>query len=350
MREIMKKILLASTMLASVAGYAAADVAVSGSARMGVLSVYNTTTDETEMTFSSRVKASFSGSGTTDGGLAFGGSFDINEAGDASNGAAGSTFISGAFGKISMGSVDSGDKAAVGQIDGGVGYTGLNSGNSIGYVADGGFSFDDENITAKGDFPGTMGAGGAKVLYTYSAGAVTVSASTAQLALSKNDDHTAFGVGASYNAGALTVGLGYGSTDIDVVSFGEGTATDVSASIGYVMGDTTMKAIYQDKQVDVSYLSEDYSASAVSTGASVKHKIDAISLTAYAISTKMEADIFPGESVTLSRYGVGASFDLGGGASFAAGWAHNEALAENDDNVIVSKGVDLFDAGVNFSF
>ena len=34
----MKKILLATTMLASVAGYAAADVSVSGDARMGVVS------------------------------------------------------------------------------------------------------------------------------------------------------------------------------------------------------------------------------------------------------------------------------------------------------------------------
>ena len=99
----MKKILLATTVLGMTAGFAAADVSVSGDARMGVVST------DGDSVFSSRMRIKFSGSGTTDGGLSFGGSFRANDAQGAKAGTAGSVFISGAFGKISMGDVDGGD-------------------------------------------------------------------------------------------------------------------------------------------------------------------------------------------------------------------------------------------------
>lgn len=332
----MKKILLATTMLASVAGYAAADVAVSGDARMGVLSW------DGNSTFESRVRIKFSGTGTTDGGLAFGGSFRAADAGGANDGVKGSTFISGAFGTISMGDVDSGDEAAVGQLAT-VGYEGLGSGNSISYVADDGFSLDDSFEI------GIESNNGAKVLYTYATGAVSISASTAQLSNADSADHTAYGVGAAYSAGDLTVALGYGSSDV-VVNYGpgfDGSVTDLSGSIGYVMGDTTLMAIYQDKELDSN---AGVTASAVSAGASVQHKIEALTLTGFAIATKFESSLYSGDSLTANRYGLGASYDLGGGASFGAGWAHYEAVVLNGDDEIVSAGVDAFDAGVNFSF
>ena len=85
------------------AGFAAADVAVSGDGRMGIVST------DGDSLFSSRMRIKFSGSGTTDAGLSFGGSFRANDASGAKSGTSGSVFISGAFGKISMGDVDSGD-------------------------------------------------------------------------------------------------------------------------------------------------------------------------------------------------------------------------------------------------
>ena len=354
----MKKILLATTILSMSAGFAAADVAVSGSARMGVLS-----TDGTSE-FSSRVRMSLTGSGTTDGGLAFGGSFGVHDNAGANSGTAGSTYISGAFGKISMGGVDSGDNAAVGQLSS-VGYTGLGSFNSISYAADGGYSFDssfvyDADPTSEEDLQPLVvvtNASGAKVLYTYSAGAVSVSASSAQI----GGDLGAYGVGAKYSAGDLTVAVGYGSSDLGMtiaagVGAGsyDGSVTDLTASVGYAMGATSIKAIYQDKQIDASNLSsgpsEDASASAVSMGASVNHKIDALSLTAFVLSTNFESNLFPNESVSTSSYGVGASYDLGGGATFAAGWAHGEGVILNGTNNIVAADTNKFDAGVNFSF
>ena len=353
----MKKILLATTMLASVAGYAAADVAVSGDARMGVIST------EGNSIFDSRVRIKFSGSGTTDGGLAFGGSIRADNAGDGADGTAGSVFISGAFGKISMGDVDSGDKAAVGQLAS-VGYEGLGSGNSISYTADGGFlgGLEDSLDNWGGPDGGfelfdLSGSDGAKVLYTYSAGALTVNASTAQLS-NGGANHEAYGLGVSYTAGALTLAGGYGTTTMDGYVWDywweedyavTGSITDVSASATYVMGDTTIKAIYQDKTIDATYDAyyDDHDgeiASAVSMGASVVHKIDAISLTAYAITTDVSSD-WIGFDVSVNRMGVGVGYDLGGGATFQAGWAEVEGVSDEET---VSQSA--FDAGVNFSF
>jgi outer membrane protein OmpU len=290
----MKKILLATTILSMSAGFAAAEVAVSGDARMGVVGAYNTTTGKNVSTFSSRVRFSFSGSGTTDGGLAFGGSARADNASGAASGINGSTFISGAFGKITMGDVDSGDKASVGQLAS-VGWDGAGYGNSINYSADGGDT---------GGTPGTSDGGAARVMYTYSAGALTMNASTAQLT---NGGATAYGIGGSYAAGGLTVGVGYGvvdgakqtglrawdrvtsagqadvytvtgttttaalatstalaagtttaQTQVAVAGVTEGfyetkpldmSVTDVSLSVQYVMDNTTIKAIYQTKTI-----------------------------------------------------------------------------------------------------
>jgi len=352
----MKKILLASTMLVSVAGFAAADVSVSGDARMGVVS------SEGNSTFDSRVRIKFSGSGTTDGGLSFGGSFRAKDASGANSGTSGSAFISGSFGKISMGDVDGGDNAAVGQLAS-VGYTGLGSGNSISYTSDGGFvDFADSWGGDDGDYwLDIAGNDGAKVLYTYSAGAVTVNASTAQLS-NGGANHEAFGLGVSYAAGALTLAAGYGTTDVsgyvndDDAEINDdywfdvsGSITDVSASATYVMGDTTIKAIYQDKSAEISYDNyendEDFDgelASAVSMGVSVVHKMDAISLTAYTISTELSSDWADVDGLSVNRMGVGVGYDLGGGASVQAGWAEIEAFDADSHS--------LFDAGVNFSF
>ena len=103
----MKKTLIATTALVLTTGYAAAEVTLSGDGRMGM--VY----DGDDITFSSRARVKFHLNGETDGGLKFGGEFRVdqenNRAGvrSASNGTAGHVFISGSFGKLSMGSMDS---------------------------------------------------------------------------------------------------------------------------------------------------------------------------------------------------------------------------------------------------
>ena len=399
----MKKILLATTMLASVAGYAAADVSVSGDARMGVVSSDNVTT------FSSRVRIKFSGSGTTDGGLSFGGSFRAKDATGANDGIKGSTFISGAFGKISMGDVDSADAATVGQLAS-VGYTGLGSTNSINYAADGfdmfglpalmkksatTSDFASTNATSGGSFASgsfynlatTVDGGAAsKVLYSYSANGLTVDASASQI--SNSGSHASYAFGAAYNAGNLTVAAGYGSnewsfdakstesyyynllpgtkegflvsdyTSTDDEWKASGSVTDTSLSATYVMGATTLKGIYQDKEVSLD--GEDYGVSVTSMGLSVQHKIDVTTLTAFYVNTDLADDILSGDDISFARSGIGASYDLGGGASITAGVVNVEApsLSPNFSTTtgtwtgatLSTKSYTAYDFGVNFSF
>ena len=349
------------------AGFAAADVSMSGSARMGIVSAYDTAATKNVSTFVSRVRATFTGSGVTDAGLSFGGTFGIHDASGANSGTAGSTFISGAFGKISMGDVSGGDKAAVGQIDGAVGYTGLGSGNSINYVSDaGGFGAGDSAPSA------------AKVNYTYSANGLTVSASSAQLT---NGGSTSYGIGASYTTGSLTLGLGYGAADISLTGLKynsgttlvpvatalgtvSGTVTDTTASVAYVMGATKIKAIYQQKSANVTKaagttVAADIDLTGTTMGLSVTHKIDALTLTAYSVSTSLEVADISSNNPTNSRYGIGANYDLGGGATIGAGWVSYDDLAAVAYAVsggtataasITDTKRNKFDVGINFSF
>ena len=90
----MKKVLLASAVLAMTATVAAAEVTVGGDGRMGVTYTEGAVN---ELAFTSRIRISFTASGETDGGLSFGGSVraDNYENDQATNGLEGSVFLSG---------------------------------------------------------------------------------------------------------------------------------------------------------------------------------------------------------------------------------------------------------------
>ena len=132
----MKKILLATSILAATTGFAAAEITLSGDARMGVVDYGN------DPEFSARARVRFTMAGETDGGLAFGATFRADQASGAQSGnedmSAGTVFVSGGFGKFEMGDVLSAAEAAFGDLDG-VGYTGLNDYSDITYInGDGG--------------------------------------------------------------------------------------------------------------------------------------------------------------------------------------------------------------------
>lgn len=266
----MKKILLATTVFAGFAGVASAEVTLSGDARMGV--IYSEQFDS--MDFTSRARVAFALSGESDSGLSFGASFRADNAVGASGGSAGSVYISGAFGKLSMGDVDSAIKAAVGQVSG-VGLTGLGDQNE---VAHGG-------LTVSATDP--SGA-----LYEYTTGGFT-------LYVSAMDGYTnvvvpvsvpsVYGIAAKYAAGNYTVAIGY-----------EDKAGNEETSVGgsAVFGATTVKAVYADVNGAADYaLSVDYT-----TGA-----------------TTITGFVHDGDLVLNTAYGLGASYDLGGGAKVVGG-------------------------------
>lgn len=270
----MKKILLATTVFAGFAGVASAEVTLSGDARMGV--IYSEQWDS--MDFTSRARVAFALSGESDSGLSFGASFRADNAVGASGGSAGSVYISGAFGKLSMGDVDSAIKAAVGQVSG-VGLTGLGDQNE---VAHGG-------LTVSATDP--SGA-----LYEYTTGGFTLYVSAmdgyVNPALPVGSSFSApsvYGIAAKYAAGNYTVAIGYED---------KAGAEETSVGGSAVFGATTVKAVYADVNGAADYaLSVDYT-----TGA-----------------TTITGFVHDGDLVLNTAYGLGASYDLGGGAKVVGG-------------------------------
>ncbi|PIE16531.1 MAG: hypothetical protein CSA68_02355 [Rhodobacterales bacterium] len=278
----MKKILLATSALVATAGVAAADVSVSGTARMGL--VYNDAWAD-EVQFDNRVRIWFNASGETDGGLGWGAKVRIqrdDQGGGAVNNNA--VWISGSWGKLTFGDVDSADKAIVGQIAG-VGYTGLGDLNEVDYKAD---------STAP-----------SAALYEYSAGDFKAALSAAQ---PSNAD--VYAVGLSYSTDTWSIAAGYG---VDNASH------EVTVKGSVMFGDTTVTALYQDD----SALADAF------VGVSLEHTFGAT-----------DVAVFYDDNHGTDRYGIGASYDLGGSATLAGGVAYND----------VGTGNTVADLGIKFSF
>ena len=267
----MKKILLATTILVGTAGFAAAEVALSGDARMGISNVDGDGL-ETTTAFSSRARVAFALSGETDGGLSFSAGFRADNAGGASSGTSGSVSVSGAFGKLTMGDTDSAVQAGVGQVAG-VGYTGVGSHNEITFLSHAETS----------------------VLYTYSADALTVMASLGQIS-----DEDQYSLAAAYATDAFTVALGVEDHEDE----GTHTVVGVSSTVGGV----ALKAVYGAISGGSLGDNDQYALSATYTA-------DALSVTAFHNMALLTDD---------HANGIGVSYDLGGGAAFSAGYVQTD--------------------------
>lgn len=307
----MKKVLLASTALVMSAGIAAADVSVGGDGRMGVRSI-----DGGDLEFTSRIRISFSASGETDLGLAFGGSIradnapsvniedaDGNSPGDAGfdpdtadlvgggvNGAAGSVFVEGTFGRISMGDVSGAPEAAVGDLSG-VGLTGLGDFNELTYLS------NSDRPAARWDYvTGDLG--------------LHVSADNPG-----PDGDQAYGIAVTYSTGNFAFGLGMESTD---------AADHLVAGVTAGLGDATFKVAYGNAD-DIDF---------EQMGVSVDFVTGATTLTAFWINKDSGTP-----ATDIDSYGLGVSYDLGGGAALKAGYADSDSLSSAS-----------YDFGISMSF
>lgn len=274
----MKKILLATSALVLVAGAAAAEVAVSGNARMGI--VY----DGEDAAFSSRVRIVFTASGESDAGFSFGASVrhDQDDApGDGLTNGDNTVFISGGFGKLTMGDVGNAPDALVGQVSG-IGYTGLGDLNEIGFLP-------------------TDKTG---VLYEYSAGSLSFALGSGQID-SVNDT---ISLAVKYSTDAFSVALGYEDHPlIDQVS-ALGSATFGGATV-------KLKLVDRDTAADMA------------AALSVDYSMGATTLTAFATDNRN----FAGQNTV----GLGVAYDFGGGASLKAG------VADNDTDTVAEVGMNF---------
>ena len=309
----MKKILIASTALVLTAGMAAAEshssVALSGSARMGV--IY----DGTDAAFSSRVRVEAAMTGTTDGGLSFGAttrfdqsggngglSFDDKnkngtvEAGEISfstgttNGDS-TVYLSGEFGKITMGDVGGAADALVGQTDG-VGY-GPNDGlHEIGFIGTTKTAFYFEKSVAGG--------------LTFGVGAGQVGSDELNVAV-------------KYATDAFTVALGYEDDSTTGSSHNR-----ISASGSATLGVATVKAKYM---TDSAINDDSYSVSASGT-------FGGVGVTAFYTHFGVSSS---------ENIGIGASYDLGGGAAIKGAIVNVGGVGAGADTTVA-------DLGLTFSF
>ncbi|AML50801.1 porin [Falsihalocynthiibacter arcticus] len=335
----MKNLLIATTALVATAGVAAADISVSGDGRMGL--VYNSQdtllSGDSNIKISSRLRIGFSASGETDNGLSFGGFIRADNAGfnfdggGGVNGRAGSVFISGSFGKLSMGDVDGAAKAAVGQVSG-IGYTNLSDINEITYLNSG----TDLNGDGSDDtlYP-TPSA-----LYEYAAGSTVFYVGIGQIGtqigtVSLPGGGFAVGeVGQSYSVGAkwsndngLTISGGYEATN-DVA--GTGDASDWVLGAQWTNGTWGVKGIYlQGEWAGFGDVRQYAVSGDWTTGAT----------TVTAFVTRKELEDF---DLDTTSFGLGAAYDLGGGATLAGGIASVTPLAGDDYTV--------GDLGVKFNF
>jgi outer membrane protein OmpU len=341
----MKKILLATSILAATTGFAAAEITLSGDARMGVVDYGN------DPEFSARARVRFTMAGETDGGLAFGATFRADQASGAvgnTDMSAGTVYVQGEFGKFEMGDVVSAGEAAIGDLDG-VGYTGLNDYSDITYINGDGADADSRGSESLN--PVNQGTG---ALFSYSNSGFGfyvglfdgVSNGLSDVYVDNGFDATSvdsdmsYSVALSYGTDTYSVGLAYlangdftasgttpGGADFDVAVDG---AEQIILGGSGTFGATTVKAYYSD--FDNWYFENSY-------GLSVTYAADALSFTGFA---RRDSDVLA--SLTTDRedqdsFGIGVGYDLGGGAALKAGIVDSDW---EDDTI--------FDAGITMSF
>lgn len=318
----MKKVLLATSALVLTAGAAAADISLSGSARMGLTYLDNGTDSSTK--FSSRVRIVFTASGETDTGLSFGASVRNDQSGQGNTANDDSTvFISGAFGKLTMGDVSGAADALVGQTSG-VGYGPNDALQEINF----------------------LGNAKTAAYYEYSAGAVTFGLGIGQLegtadlfgqGLITVPNSDTYSVGAKYAADGYSVALAWetvraGGDSIDMLSLG-GSAT---------FGATTVKARVSD--IDAS----DVGITGVDTAysLSVDYAMGDTTLTAFYTDYGNASIALNGAHIggiqDVTHFGLGASYNLGGGATLAGGVVRQNNQFSDDRTIA--------DIGLKFSF
>lgn len=330
----MKKVLFATSALVMTAGVAAAEVAVSGTARMGM--IY----DGNDVQFSSRARVIFTLTGESDAGLSYGATFRADNAGNANNGTAGQVWISGAYGKLSMGDTVSASEAAVGDL------------YSVGYT-EGSFAGDIEEITyLTGDMGGE--GQGPNVLYEYTIDQISLYASASDgsgtewdTTVGGGDDETRWSLAAKYDAGNWSAGLGYArSGDAKEISLGAEAQFNQFAVKGiYVKYDdasgiAALRRAGADALADeldvlpgAAFVEHEYTA-----GLAAAYQADALVVKAFWRQDKFE-NTLTGASAKADSYGIGADYDLGGGAVLAGGIIDTDYL---DDTVA--------DLGIRFQF
>ena len=318
----MKKVLFATSALVASAGFAAADVSLSGYAEMGITGGSGTT----ETQFHQDVDVTFSMSGTTDNGLTFGTSVDLDEnaAGVGTDDAGVAVFISGSFGTLTMGDTNGALDWATSEAPTGSGsindaessHAGYSSGNGLDGLHDG------------------------QILsYTHSVGDLSfaVSVELDDTPSATSDDVVGFGV--RYAMGDLSVGIGFqtGSSDSAAPALYAGAQNleAMAVSMGYSMGDLSIGLIYQSIDADGWADSEDH------VGIGLSYTMDAITM---GVNYGTIDNVGGVAATDTAGWGISAGYNLGGGASLKVGYG------DTTDDGTGASGDSTWSLGLTMSF
>ena len=309
----MKKILLATTMLAGTAGFAAAEVAISGYAEIGIQDDGAPTSNAE---FFTDVDVTFTMSGETDGGLSFGVSVDLDEAGNLgdttdNNGTA--IFVSGAFGKFTMGDTDGALDWAI--ADAGA-LTSLADDHTthLYYFAGNGLDGSHDDQVARYEY--SFGDFGVAVSYEQAGNNVTGTAQDDNIAIgatyAMDMGGTALKFGLGYQAGSRAAAGIYTNADAIGASVSAELAGGFSASLGYIK--------YDFDALDV--------AGVASTQVDFAHTGLGVTYTTGALSVHGNVGFYnPDVGASDETYGLAVNYDLGGGAVVMAGYGSDVAVA-----------------------
>lgn len=369
----MKKVLLASTALVAFAGAAAAEISLSGSAEMGFdggstsidfsqAGVADSDVDKPAQ-FRQNVDVTFSMSGETDGGLAFGVSVDLDEQGislteNDDHGVA--VFISGNFGTLTMGDTDGAlDKVLT----------------EAGNVANPGSIADNEtdHVAYLGSYADGIGSGDGQIVrYDYTFDAFEFALSVEQqdtvggVVVDGGDDLNwaiGFGYNFEFGGGNVDLGIGYQSAGDggSGIPFGPsgGTAVgvDVDADFGTegagqtnVLGFSATANLDSGFAVGIQYSSwsfENIDDNATHIGLGAGYSFDAFSVHANYGQFKLD-------DVTATGFGLAAAYDLGGGASVHFGYNNSSSddfdFGGDADGDADEWNASSYSLGLSFSF
>ena len=337
--KTMKKVLFATSALVLSAGFASAEVALSGDGRMGI--IY----DGNDAQFSSRARVRFNLSGESDAGLSFGASFRVdhenynsNAYRSAARGTAGAVWISGTYGKLSMGDVVSASERAIGDL------------YEVGYT-DGTFGGDVEEISYLTGDGENLGQG-PNILYEYTINNISLYASASDGVNTPwfttpgdaaDDDgdgvlddsaDVAWSLAGKYEAENFWVALAYGKHDDakEIVLGGEAKYNNFSVKGVF--------ANYDDRFTDARNVEAGADQQLKNTvGLGLAYQWDAVLVEGFYRRDGYEYTTAGVDDEDFDSFGIGAEYDLGGGAVLAGGIIDTDYL---DDTVA--------DFGIKFSF
>ncbi len=322
----MKKILFATTALVATAGIASADVSLTGYAEIGVIGgndAAGVLNNINSTQYHSDMDVSFHLSGQSDNGLSFGAKIDLDEVSTGIPAGHNNTFtnatvwVSGSFGKITLGDTDGAYDWALQEIGMGTSLT------------------DDHTTHAGYNFnSGFDSAYGGQVLrYDNTFGNFGV-------ALSANIDDTGtgstvWGLGLKYNTdfSGTKVGFGLGYQD-------NGTNTLIGLSVDAKMANG-FRAI-------VNYSDQD---SVVTHGAAMDYYVGVgVGYTSGPLLVTANYGEFKSVAAnsSASGYGLAVNYDLGGGAVVMAGYGNSQYDAGNAN--AAGDGTNSWSLGLGLSF